>query len=137
MKCVDVVGAVLFNNKNEVLCALRSAAMSLPGMWEFPGGKIEPNEDARASLSREIREELDCQIEVGQLVADVHHEYPTIIVHLQTYTARIVSGEPKATEHEQIAWLPIDQLRGLQWAPADLPTVDRLVNGDLVDKVGK
>lgn len=126
MKTVDVVGAVILNEKNEVLCALRSQTMSLPGLWEFPGGKIEANEDPKDTLTREIREELHCDIQVGDLVADVHHQYPGIIVHLLTYYAQIVGGQPTATEHEQIIWLPIDQLPSLEWAPADIPTVDRL-----------
>jgi len=127
VKTVDVVGAVILNERNEVLCALRSQRMSLPGLWEFPGGKIEPNEDPRDTLAREIREELHCSIQVGKLVADVHHQYPGIIVHLQTYFAQVVDGQPLATEHEKILWLPLDQLAGLEWAPADIPTVDRLI----------
>ncbi|MDF2652440.1 MAG: (deoxy)nucleoside triphosphate pyrophosphohydrolase, partial [Paenibacillus sp.] len=68
MKKIDVVGAVIFNNNNEVLCALRSQTMSLPGLWEFPGGKIEPNETPQECLVREIQEELNCSIQVGDLV---------------------------------------------------------------------
>lgn len=126
MKKVDVVGAVILNDNNEVLCALRSQQMSLPGMWEFPGGKIEPNETPEQSLVREIQEELNCTIEVGALVADTTHQYPAIIVRLITYVAKIVDGEPEAKEHEKLVWLPINKLSSLEWAPADLPTIDRL-----------
>ncbi|TCP54629.1 8-oxo-dGTP diphosphatase [Tumebacillus sp. BK434] len=132
MKKVDVVGAIIVNEKKEVLCALRSQNMSLPGLWEFPGGKIEEGEDPKDSLVREIKEELDCEIEVGDLVVDATHEYPTVVVRLITYFATIVHGEPKASEHEKLTWLSKSELSSLNWAPADLPTLDRLVNEDLL-----
>lgn len=127
MKKVDVVGAVIFNNQHEVLCALRSQQMSLPGLWEFPGGKIEPGETPQESLIREIQEELDCTIKVGSLVADATHEYPTFIVRLITYNASVVDGTPTPKEHEKLIWLPIEQLPNLEWAPADLPTIAELL----------
>jgi 8-oxo-dGTP diphosphatase len=128
MKKVDVVGAVILNEANEILCALRSQKMSLPGLWEFPGGKIESNETPEESLVREIQEELNCTIKVGELVADATHDYPTITVRLITYLAKIVDGIPITNEHEQLIWLPVNQLFTLQWAPADLPTLEALTN---------
>jgi 8-oxo-dGTP diphosphatase len=100
--------------------------MSLPGLWEFPGGKIEPNETPEESLVREIQEELNCTINVGELVADATHDYPTITVRLITYLAKITDGVPSASEHEQLVWLPVNQLNTLVWAPADLPTLEAL-----------
>jgi 8-oxo-dGTP diphosphatase len=131
MKKVDVVGAVIVNEKKEVLCALRSQNMSLPGLWEFPGGKIEPDETPEASLIREIQEELSCTIEVGELVADATYEYPTVIVRLITYTALIVDGQPTPNEHEKLVWLPVSELPTLEWAPADLPTIEILTSEKL------
>jgi 8-oxo-dGTP diphosphatase len=126
MKKVDVVGAVILNEANEILCALRSQKMSLPGLWEFPGGKIEPNETPEESLIREIKEELNCTIKVGELVVDATHDYPNVIVRLITYLAKIVDGVPYANEHEQLIWLPVNQLVTLEWASADLPTLEVL-----------
>jgi 8-oxo-dGTP diphosphatase len=128
MKKVDVVGAVIRNKANEILCALRSQSMSLPGFWEFPGGKIEPNEIPEEGLIREIQEELNCTIEPGDMVADATYAYPTIIVRLITYHAQIVSGEPIPNEHEKLLWLPLDKLYTLEWAPADLPTIEALTS---------
>lgn len=127
MKKVDVVGAVIFNEKLEVLCALRSQNMSLPGLWEFPGGKIETGETPQECLVREIQEELYCTIQVGELIADAVHEYPTVIVRLITYKATITAGTPIPSEHEKLLWLPLSELNTLEWAPADLPTLTELM----------
>ncbi|MFE5321657.1 (deoxy)nucleoside triphosphate pyrophosphohydrolase [Paenibacillus sp. NPDC056579] len=126
MKQIDVVGAVIVNDKDEILCALRSQKMSLPGLWEFPGGKIEQGEEATSALVREINEELLCAIEIGELIADITHEYPNIKVRLMTYFAKIISGKPVATEHEKLQWFSSNKLAELDWAPADIPTVHKL-----------
>ncbi|MEH7349327.1 8-oxo-dGTP diphosphatase MutT [Gottfriedia acidiceleris] len=125
-KQIKVVGAVIRNNQNQILCALRSPEMSMPNSWEFPGGKIEKNEKPEEALIREIQEELDCEISVFELVDDVIHEYPNIIVNLITYEAKIISGTPVANEHAKIEWKEISELKELEWAPADLPTVEKL-----------
>ncbi|MFD0682421.1 MULTISPECIES: (deoxy)nucleoside triphosphate pyrophosphohydrolase [unclassified Paenibacillus] len=127
MKQVDVVGAVIVNESGEILCALRSQQMSLPGLWEFPGGKIEPGEEPRDTLVREIKEELLCDIGVGDLIVDIVHEYPTIKVRLITYFAKITSGMPLATEHEKLRWVYRTELLSLNWAPADVPTVEKIL----------
>ncbi|HFU4564295.1 8-oxo-dGTP diphosphatase MutT [Bacillus cereus] len=125
-KKVSVVGAVIFNERNEVLCALRSPKMSLPNYWEFPGGKINEGEMPQEALVREIKEELGCLITVGEKIEEVDYEYENIIVHLATYKAYIESGIPKALEHEEIKWVQVENLLELKWAPADIPTVDIL-----------
>ncbi|WP_342470506.1 8-oxo-dGTP diphosphatase MutT [Ureibacillus sp. FSL K6-3587] len=132
-KTVRVVGAVIMNEKDEVLCALRSPDMLLPNLWEFPGGKIEEGEAPEETLVREIKEELGCTIQVQEKIEEVHHEYPSVIVNLLTYKAEIINGEPKAKEHAELKWAPLQELHTLEWAPADVPTVDAL----LADKVNK
>ncbi|SFC95504.1 8-oxo-dGTP diphosphatase MutT [Bacillus sp. UNCCL81] len=126
-KQIKVVGAVIRNDQNRILCALRSPEMSMPNSWEFPGGKIEKNEKPEEALVREIQEELGCEISVTELVHDVIHEYPNIIVNLITYEAKIISGKPVANEHAKIVWKEISELKELEWALADLPTVDKLI----------
>lgn len=125
-KRVSVVGAVIFNERNEVLCALRSPKMSLPNYWEFPGGKINEGEMPQEALIREIKEELGCLITVGEKIEEVDYEYENIIVHLVTYKANIKSGIPKALEHAELIWVHVNNLLGLKWAPADLPTLEVL-----------
>lgn len=125
-KKVSVVGAVIFNEKNEVLCALRSPKMSLPNYWEFPGGKINEGEMPQEALIREIKEELGCLITVGEKIEEMEHEYENIIVHLATYKAHIKSGIPKALEHAELKWVQSEKLLELKWALADIPTVKLL-----------
>ncbi|XRG77025.1 8-oxo-dGTP diphosphatase MutT [Rossellomorea sp. GAMAL-10_SWC] len=126
-KQIKVVGAVIRNDQNQILCALRSPEMSMPNSWEFPGGKIEKNEKPEEALVREIQEELGCEIFVTEIVEDVIHEYQNIIVNLITYEAKIISGTPVASEHAKIEWKEISELNELEWAPADLPTVEKLM----------
>ena len=124
-KTVKVVGAIIENN-NEILCALRSKDMSLPMMWEFPGGKIEEGESVNEAIVREIKEELDCNIEVISIFNDNTHEYENIIVNLITVKCKLISGNPKAKEHAKLLWLPVDYLESLNWAPADIPAIEEL-----------
>lgn len=126
-KQIKVVGAVIRNNQNQILCALRSPEMSLPNLWEFPGGKIEKDEKPEDTLVREIQEELSCEIEVSELVEEVVHEYPAVIVNLLTYEAKITKGSPNASEHAKLEWKEISELKELEWAPADIPTVEKLM----------
>lgn len=127
MKIVHVVGAVIENESGEILCALRSATMSMPNLWEFPGGKIQEGENPEDALTREIKEELNCTVTVGALIEDVVYHYPNIIVHLSTYKTSIIEGTPKPLEHEKLAWVKREDLLKLEWAPADIPTVRKLI----------
>lgn len=125
-KSVRVVGAVIENEQHQILCALRSPDMTLPNLWEFPGGKIEKGETPEESLKREITEELACTVEVRGKVEEVTHEYEAVIVNLLTYKCRVIAGVPTAEEHAELRWVPRNELNQLEWAPADIPTIDKL-----------
>jgi 8-oxo-dGTP diphosphatase len=127
-KVLKVVAAIIENEKGEILCALRSPSMSLPNLWEFPGGKVEKNEDIYSALKREIKEELDCEIETIELVNDNTHEYDTFVIHLLSIKSHIVEGTPKASEHSKLIWLKKENLESLKWAPADIPAVQQIIN---------
>lgn len=126
-KEIHVVGAVIEKN-NLILCAQRGPDKSLAYLWEFPGGKIETNESNRQALEREIQEELQCQIEVKSKITTTRYEYDFGFVNLTTFHCRLIDGEPTLTEHVDVKWLPIEQLSSLDWAPADIPTIDILLN---------
>ena len=125
-KYIKVVGAIIKNENNEVLCALRSETMSIPNMWEFPGGKIEANESIQEAIIREIREELNCEIKAYDIQCDYTHEYEAFIVNLITVNCSIVTGTPKASEHAQLRWVKPTDLHLLNWAPADIKAVKLL-----------
>lgn len=127
-KSVEVVGAIIQNENGDILCALRSETMSMPNLWEFPGGKIEPGELPEVTLQREIKEELCCTIQVGALVEDTTHESPSITVRLRTYRATITNGQPTPTEHAELRWVAVTDLRELDWAPADIPAVETIIS---------
>jgi 8-oxo-dGTP diphosphatase len=124
---IRVVGAVIVED-GEILCAQRGPAGSLAGLWEFPGGKIEPGETPQGALEREIAEELQCQVVVGAEVTTTRHEYEFAIVTLTTFYCVLVDGTPNLTEHADVRWLPPHSLDTLDWAPADVPAVDRIVS---------
>lgn len=119
---IDVVGAVIVDD-GLVLCAQRGPDGELAGQWEFPGGKIEPDETPRGALKREIAEELGCVIEVGDEVTTTLHEYDFGLVTLTTFWCRLVEGTPALREHAGITWLAPAELDTLAWAPADIPAV--------------
>lgn len=127
MNELKVVGAVIVNDQGEILCAKRSSTMSMPGKWEFPGGKVENDEDEKAALIREIKEELQCDIEVQEKIAETLHEYAEFTILLVTYDAKVISGTPVNKEHEELRWFKFEELKKLDWAEADIPTVKLLL----------
>jgi 8-oxo-dGTP diphosphatase len=126
-KLIQVVGAIIENEDNEILCALRSPNMNMPNLWEFPGGKLESGENFKEAIEREVREELDCGVEFLEVFNDNTHEYDSFIVNLITVKCRLVSGVPRALEHSKLLWLKRENLISLIWAPADIPAVEQLI----------
>lgn len=124
-KNIHVVGAVIIDD-NKILCAQRGASKSLPYLWEFPGGKIEKNETPEEALKREIKEEMKCKVSVGKQVEHTVYEYDFGIVHLTTFYCELIEGTPILTEHESIKWLEPKDLHLLEWAPADIPAIEKL-----------
>lgn len=124
-KNIYVVGAVIKRN-NKILCAQRGTEKSLPLKWEFPGGKIEKEETPEEALKREITEEMQCSISIGEAVEDTTYEYDFGVVNLKTYYCDLVEGEPTLTEHVAIKWLAPEELSSLDWAPADIPAIDKI-----------
>ncbi|WP_049041897.1 (deoxy)nucleoside triphosphate pyrophosphohydrolase [Clostridium sporogenes] len=126
-KLIKVVGAIIENKNNEILCALRSTKMSLPNLWEFPGGKIEKGESLAEAIVREIKEELDCTVMFIDVFNENTHEYDNFIVNLITARCKLIEGKPTANEHDKLIWISKENLISLNWAPADIPAVEQLV----------
>ena len=123
---LDVVCAIIIS-EDQVLICQRSEKMKLPLKWEFPGGKIESNESETDGLKREIFEELKIEIEVHQKLSEVEHHYADFSIQLTPYICNIKNGNPCRMEHKQIKWVALKELKTYDWASADLPIVDELL----------
>lgn len=131
-KQIKVVAAIIENEQNEILCALRSPTMSTPNLWEFPGGKVEENEDYFSALEREIIEEMNCTLRTQKEIYHENiHEYEFITIRLISIKAKIIEGSPTPNEHSKLIWLKRENLESLKWAPADISVVKKLTNESL------
>ena len=124
-KKIEVVGAVLIN-EDRVFAAKRGPGKSMAGYWEFPGGKVETDETPEEALARELCEELKIDVTVGEFIVTATREAGTAVIELSTYLCAIIEGVPVLTEHEEFRWLPVSELSDVEWAPADIPTVELL-----------
>ena len=122
---IDVVAGVV-RRDGLFLISQRFANDTLGGYWEFPGGKVEPGEDLRVALRRELLEELGLETEIGEELHRVVHAYPDRDVRLYFFAARIVSGEPARLDVADFAWVTADQLSNYQFPEADLPLLNQL-----------
>lgn len=125
-QAIQVVGAVIVRD-GHVFCARRGPGGNQAGMWEFPGGKVEDGEAPEAALTREIDEELECAISVGAKI--VATPYANIVLTTYFCVLDDDTAEPVLTEHVESRWLSHARLAGLDWAPADIPTVQRVMHG--------
>ena len=124
MKRIEVVAAVIVRD-GEVL-ATRRGYGEWQGWWEFPGGKMEAGESPQDALRREIREELDAEIEVGQLLETVEWDYPSFHLTMHCFICSLVSGSMNLNEHEAAAWLTKENIGSVKWLPADEGLIGRI-----------
>lgn len=121
------VTAAIIRKENKILIARRRAGDKLGGMWEFPGGKIEPGETPEQCLKRELLEEFDIVTEVGEFVASSIYDYGDFTIELLGYEAAYVSGQFRLNDHDEIRWAAPEELLGCGLAPADIPIAKRLI----------
>ena len=129
MKTIKVVAAVIksINQNNEpFIFATQRGYGEFKGGWEFPGGKIEEGEAPQEALKREIMEELDTEISVGELIDTIEYDYPTFHLSMDCFWSEIISGDLVLNEHEDARWLKKDELSKVDWLPADITLVDKI-----------
>ena len=129
MKTVKVVAAVITacnENGEKMIFATQRGYGEFKDGWEFPGGKVEPGETPQAALKREIMEELETEIEVGDLIETIEYDYPTFHLSMDCFWAEIVKGDLVLREHEAAKWLTKEQLESVDWLPADLGLVEKV-----------
>ena len=124
MKTIQVVAAIIIK-ENEVFATQRGYG-DWKGWWEFPGGKIEEGECPQEALKREIREELEAEISVGEFLDTVEWDYPTFHLSMQCYVCSLESENVRLNEHESSAWLKKNTLDSVQWLPADLALLPKI-----------
>ena len=124
MKIVRVVAAVIESDKK--ILATQRGYGEFKGGWEFPGGKIEPGETPQQALVREIKEELDTEIEVGELIETVEYDYPTFHLSMDCFWCKIVKGNLVLLEAEASKWLAKDDLYSVEWLPADAGLIKKI-----------
>lgn len=124
MKTIKVAAAII--KKNNKIFATRRGYGEFAGFWEFPGGKVEPGETARQALVREIKEELDAKIKVGELFWVVEYDYPQFHLSMDCYFCELVGDKMTLLEHSAGKWLAGDELFRVDWLPADQGLIERL-----------
>ena len=124
-KVIRVVAAII-KKENKIFATQRGYGEFKDG-WEFPGGKIEPGEDPRDAIVREIKEELAADIIVGDLLTTVEYDYPKFHLSMDCFWAELVDGsDMKLLEHEAAKWLELDDIDSVEWLPADIEVVDAI-----------
>lgn len=129
MKTIRVVAAVIkaVNEHGEpIIFATQRGYGEFKGGWEFPGGKIEAGETPQKALKREIMEELDTEICVGTLIDTIEYDYPEFHLSMDCFWSKILSGDLVLKEHEAARWLTKNQLRDVEWLPADITLIGKI-----------
>ena len=129
MKTIRVVAAVIKAENNEgqpMIFATQRGYGEYKDGWEFPGGKIEEGETPQQALVREIQEELDTLIQVGDLIDTIEYDYPTFHLSMDCFWSRIVEGDLVLKEHEAARWLTKETIDEVDWLPADITLIDKV-----------
>jgi len=127
MKHINVVAAIFISDQNNIFCTRRKNIGELALKWEFPGGKIEPNETKEQALKRELLEELEIDITVLRPFLSVHHQYKSFEITLDSFLCSANLDKYLLNDHVEARWVPINELLLLDWADADLPIVKKIL----------
>ena len=127
-KVLKVVAAVIcdaMDEKKQIFATARGYG-KFKGQWEFPGGKVEAGETPQQALVREIKEELETDIKVGELIGTIEYDYPTFHLSMDCFWCEVIEGELKLLEAESARWLTKDILYDVQWLPADITLIEKI-----------
>ena len=124
MKTVRVVAAVI--RKDDKIFATQRGYGEFKDGWEFPGGKIEEEETPEQALAREIKEELDTEIQVGKLIETIEYDYPKFHLSMDCFWCEIMQGGLELKEHEAARWLSKEELYSVDWLPADVGVIEKI-----------
>ena len=126
MKVVTTVAGIIKNEKGEILCTLRDKGKYeyVSFKWEFPGGKLEEGETNQEALARELKEELDIEVNIGDFFYQIEHDYPDFHLSMALYECQLISKEIKMNVHKEMKWLLPKDIMDLDWAEADFPAVE-------------
>lgn len=124
MKTINVVATIII--KDQKIFATQRGYGEFKNGWEFPGGKIESGESPEHALEREIREELDAKIRVGELFDTIEYDYPNFHLSMKCFLCSLISDQLTLREHEAAKWLTKENLSSVEWLPADITIIDKL-----------
>lgn len=123
---IKVTCAIIEKN-GKILIAQRANGKHLAGFWEFPGGKLEPDETPKACLIREIKEELNLDVEPFEALPAFQHQYSNKTIELLPFRCKLIGGQLKLADHSAIEWMELEKLPEMKLAPADVPVLDHLI----------
>ena len=126
VRAVDAVIKAINENGEPIIFATQRGYGDFKGGWEFPGGKIEEGETPQEALKREIMEELDTEISVGELIDTIEYDYPEFHLSMDCFWCEIVKGDLVLKEHEDARWLTKEQLDDVEWLPADITLIEKI-----------
>ena len=128
MKQIKTVAGVIKNENGEILCTLRDQGKYdyVSFKWEFPGGKIEEGETLEQTLTRELHEELEIDVEIKDFFYQVEHDYPDFHLSMAVFECNLISKEMKMNVHKGIKWLKPEDMMSLDWAAADIPVAEKV-----------
>lgn len=124
MKTIEVVAGVI-KDGNKIFATQRGYG-DFKGGWEFPGGKMEPGETPQQALARELKEELTVDVSVEDFICTVEYDYPNFHLTMHCFYCSVIGGELKLLEHEAAKWLEKENIRSVEWLPADIAVVEAL-----------
>ena len=130
MKTITTVAGVIKNEEGKILCTLRDQGKYdyVSFKWEFPGGKVEEGETREQTLTRELHEELEIDVEINNFFYQVEHDYPDFHLSMAVYECTLISKEMKMNVHKGIKWLAPAEMMSLEWAAADIPVAQLVVD---------